>query len=463
MNGKLILFAIAAVAFVAIDSVLIGGVARHTQPDFGNLTPHASSPSLSLIAVQAVENVEPEEANGSKPAVSDEDIPKALQGDFKTSDIAAATAWAEQLHLADWLGPLAPLALSPFFGVACLSGLALWGPDWITDNALLNNSGPLCNVPLFVVFAILALLTSLPRLSKVSKPFAQAMDRVEAYAVVIILLAIKLSANYSGGVDNSIDSAIGESLQTASLSSPIVFEAGIVSFTAETLLMIAMAINLLVINSVKFFFEFLVWLTPFPTVDAIFEICNKAICAGLMAVYAFSPTLATAINLFVLLIALIIFRWTARRVRFYRTMLLDPVLARLWRSYAVPGRNGLVVFPQDAIGPFPAKSCLRLVRDGSTWSLVPASSWSSLSWMPIPGGGGRQRVTLCNKTHPRLAPGWLTHKVEIRLADDAPDSDQRWTLKTSRRHDQHFNVLVETLCIEMADETRENDNKVEFA
>lgn len=479
MTGKFYFFAVAAIAFVIIDSTLISNGRKGPENFAGGRG--AGEPALPIRPVAVL----PQETNKnatlpntgieteptSRPAIDDEDIPEALQGDFKTSDIAAATAWAEQLHIADWLGPLAPLALSPFFGVACLSGLALWGPEWITDNALLNNSGPLCSVPLFAVFAILALLTSLPRLSKVSKPFAQAMDRVEAYAVVIILLAIKLSASYStGDVDNSIDSAINGGLQTASLNNPIVFQAGIVSFTAETLLMIAMAINLLVINSVKFFFEFLVWLTPFPTVDAIFEICNKAICATLMSVYAFSPTLATMINLFVLLIALIIFRWTARRVKFYRTMLLDPVLARLWKSYAVPGRQGLVVFPQDSIGPFPAKSCLRLVRQGDAWSLVPASSWSPLSWMPVPGGGGRQGVVLCDKTQPRLVPGWLTHTVEVRLPEEASTGeaakgDQRWTLTTSRRHDEHFNVLVETLSIEMVDETpdQKSDSKVEFA
>ncbi|MFG0267906.1 MAG: hypothetical protein ACF8AM_22545, partial [Rhodopirellula sp. JB055] len=128
-------------------------------------------------------------------AVDEEDIPQALKGEFDTRDIAAATAWADQLNLADWLGPLAPLALSPFFGVACLSGLSLWGPDWITDNALLGSAGPLRSVPLFCVFAVLAVVTSVPRLSKVSKPFAQAMDQLEAYSVIVILLAIKITAS----------------------------------------------------------------------------------------------------------------------------------------------------------------------------------------------------------------------------------------------------------------------------
>ncbi|MCR9211416.1 MAG: hypothetical protein NXI28_24595, partial [bacterium] len=247
----------------------------------------------------------------TRSAVDADDVPKALEGEFDTRDIAAATAWADQLHLADWLGPLAPLALSPFFGVACLSGLSLWGPDWITDNALLGSAGPLRSVPLFAVFSVLAVLTSVPRLSKVSKPFAQAMDQLEAYSVIVILLAIKITASMTA------DSVGTDEAQLAAEAMPV-YTAGIFSFTANALLLVAMTVNMLVINSVKFFFEFLVWLTPFPTVDAIFEVCNKSLCAALMAVYALSPTLATVFNFAILFVAALIFRWAARRVKFYR-------------------------------------------------------------------------------------------------------------------------------------------------
>jgi hypothetical protein len=435
MTGKLSLFAVAAILFCGWDTW------QHHTPRV--------NPDASLRRVS--------ESGQTKTQTPVPNIPAGLEGEFKMGDIAAATAWADRLNLADWLGPLAPLALSPFFGVACLSGLALWGPDAITDNALLGSAGPLRREWLFIVFAALALLTSLPRLTKVSKPFAQAMDRVEAYAVVIILLAIKFTAGDSG--DSPAMTADGLTFA----NSPVVFQAGIISMTAETLLMFAMAVNVLVINSVKFFFEFLVWLTPFPTVDAIFEICNKALCAGLMTIYAFSPTLATIINLGMLFVAAIMLRWTARRVKFYRTMLLDPFLARVWRAYGMPGQHGLVVFPESAIGSFPAKSCLRLVRDGSGWALVPSSSWSPLSWV---SSGGRRAVVLCEKTRPRLQRGWLTHRVAVRLAEDQSDDEKRWTLTTSRRYDQQFSVLVETLSIEMHEENADHvstTSKAEFA
>ena len=89
------------------------------------------------------------------------------------------------------------------------------------------------------------------------------MDQLETYSVIIILLAIKFLSGIEAGSEAGTQVAM--------------VQLGVLSFTVDTLLMIAMAINIVVVNGVKFFFEFLVWLTPIPTVDAIFEVCNKAL------------------------------------------------------------------------------------------------------------------------------------------------------------------------------------------
>ncbi len=358
-----------------------------------------------------------------------------LEGDFRAEDITAANTWAQSLQLADWLGPLAPVALSPFFGMACLSGLALYGPDWVTNNALLGSSGPLQNEWLFVIFIVLTLLTSLPRLSKVSKPFAQAMDQLETYSVIIILLTIKVMSDYGSGAD--------EGTQVAMV------QLGVFSVAADTLLMIAMAINIVVVNTVKFFFEFLVWLTPIPALDAIFEVCNKAICAALMAVYAFSPTIATMINVVILLCALVVFRWVSRQVRYYRTMVMDPVVAKFWKSYGQCPDGSVVVFPKDACGPFAAKSRLRICRDGDGWQLKEAN-W----WMP-----SSNHTIAKSNTSPTLRRGWVMHTITFA------EGDQQQDFKISRRYDASLAEIAQKLGIEVPSETsvERQDVKVEFA
>ena len=332
---------------------------------------------------------------------------RSLEGEFGAEDIAGTNAWVGTLGLADWLGPLAPVALSPFFGVTCLSGLAIWGPEWVTDNALLGDSGPLQNPVLFLILLLLTLLTSLPRLTKVSKPFAQAVDRIETYAVIIILLAIKISVSMEA--DNGAQVAM--------------VQLGIFSFTLDTLLAIAMVINILVINSVKFFFEFLVWLTPIPLLDAVFEVGNKSVCAALMTVYALSPTLATIINLAILLVAAIMLRWVSRRTRFYRSMILDPLLSRCWPGFGRFQRNELIVFPVDDFGPYPAKSRLLLTTgdtEGCRWNFREAN-W----WMPA------SKHSIESSDTPRVFLGWIMNTIEIDQVDAEPA-----IFRFSKRYDQ---------------------------
>lgn len=372
-----------------------------------------------------------------------QNLESGLEGPVRVEDIAATSSWANGLidmtNATEWLGPLAPLALSPFFGVTLLSGLSLWGPDAITDNALLGAAGPLRHQGLFFTFLALTLLTSLPRLTKISKPFAQAIDRLETYAVIVILLVIKIVAS----MDTPADS--GE-VQVAMI------QFGVIEMTVDTLLAIAMVINILVINSVKFFFEFLVWLTPVPFLDAVFEICNKSLCAALMAIYAFSPTLATIINLCVLLVAAVILRWISRRVRFYRTMVLDPVIARLWTSYGTPQRPELIVFPKTQFGPFKPLSRLQLSRaqgEGQTgWVLREANWWMPQSEYPIDGA---KALKVCC--------GWLTNTMQLE------DDDNKTTFTFSRRYDgTSLEQLLEQLQIEALEEKGSaQEAAVEFA
>ncbi len=391
---------------------------------------------LMLVPASLVaQETELEDVTTADRPLSAQAIEDKLEGDYRSEDIAAANSWVQTIGLADWLGPLAPVALSPFFGVTCLSALAIWGPESLTNNALLGSSGPLKSETLFFVFLALTILTSLPRLTKVSKPFAQATDRLETYAVIVILLAIKIIASYEASSDAQPQVAM--------------IQFGVLSFTADTLLAIAMVINVLVINSVKFFFEFLAWLTPLPTIDAIFEICNKALCAALMTVYAFSPTIATILNLAMLFVAAIALRWIGRRVRFYRTIVLDPVIARLWSKYGNPGQSEFVVFCKKAYGPFAAKSRLRLARRGSEegWSLREANWWMPSGEHPLDASA-----------RPRIRRGWVMHTIVITDA-----SGKECEFAMSRRYDHALETIADRIGLIVDSASRDNEPSKEVA
>ncbi len=216
------------------------------------------------------------------------------------------------------LGPLAPIAMSPFFGLACLSGTAILMPS---DNVFLGGNEVLDNWLVFLLFSGLAVVTSVPRLVSTSKVFAEAMDRVETYAGIISYGVILMAAS-----------------QGQSEPEVAVYTAGVFSITYSGLLAIAAAVNIFVISTVRLFFELLVLISPIPTLDAMFECANKTVAGILAAIYAFNPMLAFTLNIILFLFCLIIFRWVNRRIKYLKAVLLEPFLLGLVRRLL--GRSG---------------------------------------------------------------------------------------------------------------------------
>ena len=352
--------------------------------------------AFALNLSQAEQDDPPESPESLK-----ERITQQLTKDSEVSptELAGATEMVNALPITEWLGPLAPMALSPFFGVTCLSGMAIWGGDWLPGKSgLLSPDGPLGNPAIFWTFLGLTVLTSLPRLTKVSKPFAQAVDHVEAYAGIATLLILKLMIS-SGGEEVPAE-------QVA------VYSAGIFTFTADMLLMIAMVVNMIVIHAVRLFFEFLIWITPVPFIDACFEAGNKALCAGLMALYGYSPTIATAVNLVLLAACLFVFRWIHRRVVFCRTMALDPILSRFFPKRAIPTAPKLTVFPTAAFGPFPARAKCELEPKDDGWLLTSKRWFRPALTMQLP----------FDKCEPVMLSGIVANTLELNGEGTRPCS-----------------------------------------
>jgi hypothetical protein len=219
----------------------------------------------------------------------------------------------------DWLGPISAIALSPFFGLACLSGIATYGPDWVRNSPLLSVSGPLNNPVLFWIMAALTVVTSLPRWTKFSKPIAMALEKVEAYSAIIILIAIRISAS---AVDASTSPEVA-------MTTPVLYQAGVLSLPLEILLSLALAINLIVVNTVKIVIDFLVWLTPIPAIDVTLDAIGKGIVAILLGLYAFSPLLATFLNFLIFFFSAMVFFSAKRLIVYFREIYIRPTIQRV--------------------------------------------------------------------------------------------------------------------------------------
>jgi hypothetical protein len=114
-----------------------------------------------------------------------------------TADLAVADKVADAIPWSEIMGPLAPIALSPFFGLACLSGISLLTTRGVLpDNSFLHGHPVLTHPSILMVFLALAVFTSLPRLTKVSKPLAQFCDFLETYAGVVAVIVVQVAARY---------------------------------------------------------------------------------------------------------------------------------------------------------------------------------------------------------------------------------------------------------------------------
>ncbi len=385
-----------------------------------------------------------QESQSSSPIVplSAEAIERRLQADLSpnvaaSADLTAAGQMVHALAPADWLGPLAPIALSPFFGITCLSGLALWGPDWLPTGSLLAQATPLKSPTLFWTFAVLTLLTSLPRFTKVSKPLAFAADHLEAYAAIITLLVIRYLVTADTGVAGTgvADTGVAGTGAAVAAGHAVVLQAGVFSFSLELLFYLAMVINLLVVNSVKFLFEFLIWLTPVPFLDACFEVANKTICAALVGLYAFSPTLATVLNLLLFAVCLLLLRWSHRHLRYYRHMAFEFAWPWIQSSYGVPRDPQLVVFPHQPWRDFAGRAQLTLIRQGDGWLLRQQRFLRSPIEVALPVG-----------TRLQLRPGWVINTLEILLPEqDSEQAAVQVDCAFSRRYQRRLDGLASLL------------------
>lgn len=356
-----------------------------------------------------------------------DDLSQLFENPLGKNDLHAANQLAGSVKLNEWLGPLAPIAISPFFGIALLAGISQFGSDALPFNEFISTNPILSNPATFWVFLLLTVLTSLPRFTKVSKPAAQAIDQLETYAAIITIVLLRVLASSSN-----------EAAEIA----PVAMQAGLFSMSADVLMSVAAIVNIIVINTIKFFFEVSVWLMPFPMVDAALEVANKSACVALMAVYAYSPTWATIINLLLFVVCLIAFRWVHRRTVYLRTLLMDPVLALVSDRFSQP-RDSLIVFPQHALGAFKPKSKLVLRRHDAGWLLTQHRFLLPAKTMGIAGD-----------TAATMKKGLIANRIEF--GDGVG-------LLFSRRHGRYLAELARELDVDLDNDRGSRDPSIQLA
>ncbi len=273
----------------------------------------------------------------------------------------------DNIDIFEVFGPVLPIALSPFFGVAITSLASILAKNDVFENEYLSTHPLLNNWPVLVVFLLLTILTALPKYTKITGQFALIIAKIEDYAGLIILLIIQI-------IPQLLSNNQSESIT-------IVHQAGFFEFSYTTLIAVASVANMYVIKVVRFFFDFLIYLSPIPAVDAVFDNIKKGFIIFIISLYAINPLLAFIANVLIFLMSAIMFSWVNRRVVYFENIYIDPRKAKILKKYPhlvdkkLPRKIAkkheflqfaVIAFPLKRMGAFKRKMKCWLVSDNNS-------------------------------------------------------------------------------------------------
>ena len=234
--------------------------------------------------------------------------------------LIAAPAWAQQTlppgtptSIADAAAVLGPIGISPFVALAGL-GLA----DALGLYTMPTGLSPFAH-PLAVVFVgLLALGLHVGRSSKLTKPLAETAGLFESLVAVVAACAVALPQLSGTGPK----------------------EAGLVD---GLLFVSAAASGVLALAVLRTALDVMIWLSPFPFVDAAFQLFKLMVTALLIVAAILAPPVAIVLNGLILVATFFTVRWAVRTLRFGLTIAYDLTLGRL--------QGGSLVLPRDRVVP----------------------------------------------------------------------------------------------------------------
>lgn len=161
------------------------------------------------------------------------------------------------------------------------------------------------------------------RSAKLSKPFAEAAGLLESLLGVVVtgLLVWPTTQGHGAAVEAGVGTAL------------LVLTASILGVLSMIVLRTA--------------FDLLIWVTPIPFVDAVFQVLKALVTVGLVALAVFAPVAAIVLNVLILLATTFALRWAWRTATYGLTVAYDLTLG----FFETPSELPIDPVAQDDVGP----------------------------------------------------------------------------------------------------------------
>lgn len=239
--------------------------------------------------------------------------------------------------LIEVFGPLPAIASTPFLGLAVLTGTALLvdepmfaKSEWrliqqIRQNSLILQAKQFANWWLLGTFSLLAGLTWLVNSGKIRGVFGKFVRIAEDIAVGLLYLRIGADTLLPKDLTAS-SSGLHLSIMQASLFSDV--------DSSTAILILAALISLVTMMLTRLALDVLIWLSPVPFIDLIFETCKVIFSLAFLAIYfLLSPLVAAILGILLLVPCFILLPWAVRLLNFAYRIVVCPILSQFSSTF----------------------------------------------------------------------------------------------------------------------------------
>jgi len=221
------------------------------------------------------------------------------------------------------LAHLLPMGINPYATVFFTSILSKMGMhnEFVATNPFFDNW------LILILFGALFLFTTLVgtvfKTNKATAVIGLADNYLSNHAAILINVIVMIAPAFFVNEGEAV-------LQ----------EAGVISFGIQTLLVLIVSVYfLLVVTTVRFFIDILIFLTPIPLIDSILEIVKVVVTILFIGVSIFYPTVSVVISVLVFIIALTMYKKSLRLVSKTTYLFIYPIINMFKKKESLLGVN----------------------------------------------------------------------------------------------------------------------------
>nr|WP_042296648.1 hypothetical protein [Nonlabens ulvanivorans] len=257
------------------------------------------------------------------------------------------------IEFVEMISTVSPVAVNPYlavFGTALLSKMGF-------HNKYIHNHPFYDNWFIVILFGLLfsftAIIGTFVKTNQVTGVIGNAEDFLETKASVLINLIVVVLPTF---------------LNQDPVMEQTVVQAGFITITFKVaLLLVITTYFIVVISTVRYFIDLLVFLSPFPLVDSILNLVKIAFTFGLVLLSVFYPTAGFVVTIIIFLVSLLLYRRARRTIQRFKYLVLYP-LYNMWRHKEKILTNGeelsILVYNKTKYNKMKAGRIVRLEKEG---------------------------------------------------------------------------------------------------